>query len=256
MTGSSDSENSADIFNSSVPASRSQSAESGQVSVSVLLTAVAVIGIALAFTVFAEAADVRSSTQKGADSAATAAAEKARAPWIEAWLRAQKATPRGETGIKPDEADKLPKDGKDKKPKDELPFDFTYMPPEPYWAAAASASLPAANAYAQMNDGGNLTYYVPEGGNRISVDVFRAKDSKSPQGKKYAPVVGGKSSATAQVLTPPGLTCAPLPNGTIESWTLECISAKGTATAQYAEGVLVAWDRRAFEKMYTIRLDR
>ncbi|OFL68806.1 MULTISPECIES: hypothetical protein [unclassified Brevibacterium] len=234
------------------PGSQRAGGESGQVSISVLLTSLAVIGAALAFMVFAEAVDVRSSTQKSADAAATAAAEDAREKWIEAWLRAQNS-PKGSDrpshggGILPETG------GTDKK---ESSLKFTYKPPEPFWAAAAASAYPTAISYARKNDGGTVTSYMPGGGNRISVDVYRAKQSESPQGKKFVPTVGGKSSATAQVVAPRGLACAPLPNGTVQAWTLQCVSAKGTATAQYAEGVLVTWDKRAFKKMYTIRLDR
>ena len=238
---------------------RQSHVESGQVSIAVVLTSLAVIGAAFAFTVFAEAVDVRSSTQKGADSAATAAAEQARDQWIETWLRAQKASPKKDPREDIDEdlpEGEKPTDDKDEKDEDKMPVEHFYSPPEPFWAGAAIAAQPAAAAYAQKNDGGILTKYVPSGGNRITVDVFRAKDTKSPQGKKYVPAIAGDSTATAQVVTPPGLFCAPMPNGTWDSWTLECISAKGTATAQYAKNVLVAWDKPAFRKMYTIRLDR
>ena len=202
--------------------------ESGQVAVGVLLTALMVIAATFAFMVFAEAVDLRGSTRKGADSAATAAAESARSTWIETWLRAQRSAPVGapEDGLYDDRApgdDRVHED-------DDRDFEYTYSAPEPFWGMAAVAAQPTAATYASRNDGGTLTKYLPEGGNRIS--------------------------ATAQVITPPGLTCIPLPNGTWSSWTLQCTSAKGTATAVYEGAMLVWWDQRAFEKMYTITLDR
>lgn len=228
--------------------------ESGQVAVGVLLTALMVIAATFAFMVFAEAVDLRGSTRKGADSAATAAAESARSTWIESWLRAQRSAPLGE----PEEGlydDRLPDDDSVHED-DDRDFEYSYTAPEPFWAGAAAAAQPTAASYASRNDGGTLTQYLPEGGNRISVSVYRGKETQSPQGDRFIPHMGGTSSATAQVVSPPGLTCIPQPNGTWSSWTLQCTSAKGSATALYEGAVLVWWDERAFEKMYTIKLDR
>lgn len=228
--------------------------ESGQVAIGVLLTALVVIGATFAFMVFAEAVDLRASTRKSADSAATAAAESARSTWIETWLRAQQSSPVG------DPADDLYDDGDTGRDQahedDERDFDFDYRAPEPFWALAALTGEPAARSFAAKNDGGMLTRYVPQGGNRIAVDVHRGKDTVSPQGDRFVPRVEGTSSATAQVLTPAGLVCVPLPNGTWSSWTLQCTSAKGTATALYEGPMLVWWDERAFERMYTVTIDR
>lgn len=228
--------------------------ESGQVAVGVLLTALMVIAATFAFMVFAEAVDLRGSTRKGADSAATAAAESARSTWIETWLRAQRSAPVGapEDGLYDDRApgdDRVHED-------DDRDFEYSYSTPEPFWGMAAVAAQPTAATFASRNDGGTLTKYLPEGGNRISVSVHRGKDTASPQADRFVPRVAGTSSATARVITPPGLTCVPLPNGTWSSWTLQCTSAKGTATAVYEGAMLVWWDERAFEKMYTITLDR
>lgn len=228
--------------------------ESGQVAIGVLLTSLMVIAATFVFMVFAEAVDLRGSTRKGADSAATAAAQSARSTWIEAWLRAQQSAPRGE----PEEGlydDRLPGDDRVHED-DDRDFDYTYRTPEPFWALAAASAQPAAVSYASRNDGGTLTRYLPEGGNRISVSVHRGKDTASPQGDRFVPRIAGSSDATAQVVTPPGLTCVPLPNGTWSSWTLQCTSTKGTATATYEGPMLVWWDERAFEKTYSIKLDR
>lgn len=231
-----------------------RSDESGQVAVGVLLTALMVIAATFAFMVFAEAVDLRGSTRKGADSAATAAADSARSTWIELWLRAQHSSPVGEPedGLYDDRApgdDRVHED-------DDRDFDYSYRAPEPYWALAAAGAAGTATSYAARNDGGSVTRYRSEGGNRISVSVHRGKDTASPQGDRFIPRVEGTSSATARVITPAGLTCMPLPGGTWSSWTLQCTSAKGTATAHYEGAVLMWWDERAFTKMYTVALDR
>ncbi|SMY13289.1 hypothetical protein [Brevibacterium jeotgali] len=232
--------------------------ETGQVAIGVLLTTVVVIAATFAFMVFAEAVDLRSSTQKGADAAATSAAETARSTWIEAWLRAQKASPQelpsddsGDNDRTDDEDE-----GDEDEDEEEFQLDHVYSPPEPFWAGSVAAAMPAAADYAAKNDGGTLTRYLPEHGNRISVDVHRSKETSSRQGSRFVPSIGGDSSATAQVVTPAGLTCAPLPGGMIEAWTLQCTSAKGSARAYYTGNVLVSWEESAFERMYTIRLDR
>ena len=212
-----------------------------------LLTTVVVIAATFAFMVFAEAVDLRSSTQKGADAAATSAAETARSTWIETWLRAQKASPqklpsddsgdndRTDDGDEGDEGDE---------DEEETPLDHVYSPPEPFWAGSVAAAMPAAADYAAKNDGGALTRYLPEGGNRISVAMHRSKETSSHQGSRFVPSIGGDSSATAQVgRTPAGLNArSPAGRDDRRRGRSQCTSAKGSARAYYTGNVLVSWE--------------
>ncbi len=229
--------------------------ESGQVSIGMMLGGLFTVAAAAAFLVFAEAADLKGSAHKGADAAALAGVEEARGTWLKLWLEAQTIDV-PEQPTEPPKPEPKPTDAPTPtEPPKPPPLKFTYTAPDGLWAAAAPTGCPSAVAFAQKNDGSTVKSCASSGPRRlaVAVDTPRKQTASSP-GKKFLPWMQAPADATAEAVTPPGLTCVPDPGGTLESWTLRCTSLRGSATAHYSYSVLTSWDKPAFERMFKIKL--
>ncbi|MCX0277968.1 hypothetical protein NLM24_46945, partial [Nocardia zapadnayensis] len=132
---------------------------------------------------------------------------------------------------------------------------FTFVAPDPFWAAAGWTGYPSASSFAAKNDSVILTQYQVESPRTIAVDVStQSKAVKSPQGKKIQETLTAPGSAAAEVRTPPGLTCMPEGMPSLEAWTLVCTSIYGSARAYYVGPTYISHDHDAFERMFKIKL--
>lgn len=242
---------------------RRRDPESGQVSIALVLVSVAVIGASLLFMIFGEAVDRKTEAQKAADSSALAGAEAARGNWITAWLGGQSITVSKPTPPPPppppppaDPSDPDPPPPPPPPPEDEEEeISFTFVAPDPFWAAAGWTGYPSASSFAAKNDSVILTQYQVESPRTIAVDVStQSKAVKSPQGKKIQETLTAPGSAAAEVRTPPGLTCMPEGMPSLEAWTLVCTSIYGSARAYYVGPTYISHDHDAFERMFKIKL--
>lgn len=248
-----------------------RNSDRGQVSIVMILSALVVVTFATTLLVFAEAGDTKFSARKASDAASLAAAKEARGAWLHMWLlamgQAAVPAPPPESVLPELQASDMdtmtPKEINDYNHKREKQLEalknfkgaiINNAPSlDPLWTAAAEAGRGSAYAYAHKNDQNIVSQYFPGNDHSISVTVDRSRQTETSPGKRFIKNLHAKESATAAVITPAGFVCTPLP-GSWKKWTLLCTSAKGSAKAHYSGNILLDWDKKAFERMFKVKL--
>lgn len=197
---------------------RTRPGEDGQMTLAMMLLAVAVLAIGVTFFVFGQATDARGTAQKAADSGSLAAADEMRDRWARAWVTTQ---------IVPSSAGVTPG------------YDHSHSLPIAA-AAGHSSSRAAAQDFAWRNDETTVEDYSvfpaatnPTNAIRLSVGT------QSPELQAVDDGIGalqGEAGSIAEVRASSPVTCQkeayPGP-GTISGWRLQCSSAEGTSASAY-----------------------
>lgn len=222
--------------------------DDGQVSVAVLLLAVALIAAAVGVFIFGEANDARTRAQKGADAAALAAARDIREAFIPAFSRRHTAPPRVT----------------------QLGTIVGGKPANPTAVVSEMGIYGRFGAYqfAQKNESRLANYNAT--GNVVTADVqSEEREVESPVADEARKSLSAPASATAQIQTNsvqcfgPPAEYAPIADTTqqlLVSWSIRCTGNGHTATVHFSGPSTSVSDvyssLESWRKVFDVTLDK
>lgn len=192
--------------------------EDGQMTLAMMMLAVAVLAVGVTFFVFGQATDARGTAQKAADSGALAAADEMRDRWARAWVSTQ---------IVPESAGVSPG------------HDHSHS-----LSTAAGAGQEASRAkaaqFAWRNDESAVEEYaVFASPSATSNAIHVSVGTQSPELQSVDAGIGplqGEADATAEIRAASPVTCrkeAYPGAGTISGWRLQCSNTDGQSASAY-----------------------
>lgn len=227
---------------------RRRSGEAGEMTLAMMLMALAVLAIGVAFLVFGQATDARGKAQKAADSGALAAADDVRDWWAHSWLTTMQ-TPPPPLGTP-------------------VPANDHTVSLGPATSRGSAESIGSARDFAWQNDESSVeeeewgVYPAPTNPeNAIHVSVGTDSHELSAVHDSGS-TLQGEARAVAEISAKSGVSClkkaddAAYANGE-RKWTMTCGNADGDhASADYLERdpVNLSTDKDDFAEFFEIQL--